>query len=103
VRPSSSPLDLPDPHASRLALRLGARRHNAPLLRAHLRLWLEQTTVSDAEIDTILTRSTEAFTAALATGQRLRPLAVTIDATDHQGHTKLTITTPTAPPNSIST
>jgi anti-sigma regulatory factor (Ser/Thr protein kinase) len=63
-----------------LSLRLAARPAQAPLLRAHLRIWLAEHHTVDHEILDILVAANEAFGNALRHAGQPRSIAVHVDA-----------------------
>jgi anti-sigma regulatory factor (Ser/Thr protein kinase) len=63
-----------------LSLRLGARRAQASLLRAHLRLWLAEQHTAGEEVLDILLAANEAFTNALVHARQPRSIAIHVDA-----------------------
>jgi anti-sigma regulatory factor (Ser/Thr protein kinase) len=63
-----------------LSLRLAATPRQAPLLRAHLRLWLTEQRATEDEIHDILLAANEAFANAITHARQTRPIAVHVDA-----------------------
>jgi anti-sigma regulatory factor (Ser/Thr protein kinase) len=63
-----------------LSLRVAATPRQAPLLRAHLRLWLTEQGASEDEIHDILLAANEAFGNAITHARQTRPIAVHVDA-----------------------
>src|SRR6516162_509702 len=65
---------------ARLSLRLAARPAQAPLLRAHLRLWLAEHRAAEQEVLDILLAANEAFSNAVVHSRQPRSIAVNVDA-----------------------
>jgi len=72
-------------YGASFALRLTARRPNVALLRAHLRLWLQTQTVTEDELEAVLAKASDAFGAARAVGERVRPLLIDVEAIGSAG------------------
>lgn len=75
----------------RLSLRLSARGSQAPLLRAHLRLWLVSQHAEDDEVVDILLAANEAFTNAATHARRPRSIVVHVDANVSDGVVEIVV------------
>lgn len=74
-----------------LSLRLAARPGQAALLRAHLRLWLAEHRLAEDEVMDILLAANEAFGSALLDSNRLRSIAVHVEASVEDGVVEIVV------------